>query len=452
MRLNHPQCVGLARLRTLKTSLFILLMASATLVAQDDGASSPDFAGVDELINAAIERGDIPGAVLLVQRDGKTIIRKAYGQRSLLSKRVPMTTDTIFDLASLTKPVATATSVMLLIERGKIDIKAPVAQYIPEFGKNGKEKITVEQLLLHRGGLIPDNHLNDYKQGIAKAWENIFNLKPQWTPGSTFKYTDVGFLVLGELVKRVDGRTVNRFALEEIFQPLGMKHTAFNPPKSWHTRCAPTQQREGRWMIGEVHDPRAYLLDGIAGHAGLFATADDLAIYAQMLLNEGEWNGKRVLKQETVRNMIRGRWLPDGTGGRGLGWDVDTGYSSPRGANLPRGVSFGHTGFTGTSMWIDPVSKTAIILLTNRVHPDGKGRTVALRREVATAVVDAIEHSHGDVQSREQPVLLGIDVMKRSDFVALKGRNVALITNHTGRASDGRRTIDLLHDATPTSN
>lgn len=451
MRMNAPAIILFAVIFTI-TSWVQTSRAQSTPTATRDEkakvASQYDFRAADDLITTAIEQGDIPGVVLLVQRDGKTLVRKAYGDRALKPARVAMTVDTIFDLASLTKPVATATAVMILIDRGKINPKAMVAKYIPEFGRNGKENITVEHLLLHRGGLIPDNHLNDYKQGTAKAWENIFALKPRSVPGTVFKYTDVGYMVLGELIKRVDGRSLDRFAAEEMFMPLGMKNTAFNPPTAWRSQAAPTEQRGGQWMIGQVHDPRAHLLGGVAGHAGLFSTVDDLARYSQMLLNEGELDGKRVLSKQAVRDMIRGRWLPDGSGGRGYGWDVDTGYSSPRGSLLPRGVSFGHTGFTGTSLWIDPVSKTVIVLLANRVHPDGKGRTVKLRREVATAVVRVINDKQRNDRRLENPVLTGIDVLVRDKFIALNGRKVALITNHTGRNRSGRRAIDLLHEAT----
>ncbi len=430
--------------------LFLAFSAAHSVAADPVNTAhgkTADFKSVDQLIKQAIERGDVPGGVLAVMHRGKTVYIKAYGHRSLQPTKTPMRRDTIFDLASLTKPIATATSVMILIDRSKIDPQAPVAKYIPEFGKHGKETITVEHLLLHRGGLIPDNHLNDYKQGVAKAWQNIHALKPRTKPGDAFKYTDVGFMVLGELVKRVDGRPLDQFFAEEVAKPLGLKDTVFNPPAAKRERYAPTQQRNGQWMQGQVHDPRAYLLEGVAGHAGLFSTADDLTRYASMLLNEGELDSKRILSAKVVQTMIRGRWLADGTGGRAYGWDVDTGYSSPRGAHLPRGVSFGHTGFTGTSMWIDPVSQTVIILLTNRVHPDGKGRTVALRRAVGTAVVEALERSEQSGLGRKRLVLPGIDVLQRSDFAALKGRKVALITNHTGRSLEGKRTIDLLHES-----
>ncbi len=399
---------------------------------------------VDPVIEAAIMRGDAPGAVLLVGHKGHTIYRKAYGQRAVKPTEVAMTPDTIFDLASLTKPVACATSVMLLVERGKIALDDPIARHLPEFGVNGKEKITVAQLLLHRGGLIADNALKDYESGRNQAWLNICALKPIAAPGAKFVYSDVGFIVLGELVERVEGKRLDHFAREEIFEPLGMSDTSYKPAEDKRSRCAPTQQRDGQWMVGDVHDPRAWWLESVAGHAGLFGTADDLAKFCWMLLRGGELNGKRVMKADTVGQMIRGRWLPDGTNGRGYGWDVDTAYSSPRGDRYPRGISFGHTGFTGTSIWIDPVSDSFVILLTSRVHPDGKGDTIKLRREVATIAANAIL---GPTPESKPGVLTGIDVLERDKFAALQGRKVALITNHTGRNRMGQRTVDLLHKA-----
>ena len=410
-------------------------------------AAKPDLTAlqrVDETIEAAIKRGDAPGAVLLVGHKGQTIYRKAYGHRAVKPAEVAMTPDTIFDLASLTKPVACATSVLLLVERGKIALDDPIAKHMPEFGANGKDTITVQQLLTHCGGLIADNALRDYEEGKQQAWRNICALKPTAPPGSRFVYSDVGFIVLGELVERVEGKRLNHFARESIFETLGMSDTDFKPAEEKRARCAPTQQREGKWMQGDVHDPRAWWLESVAGHAGLFGTADDLAKYCWMLLRGGEFNGKRVMKPETVAQMIRGRWLPDGTNGRGLGWDVDTAYSSPRGERFPRGVSFGHTGFTGTSIWIDPASDSFVILLTSRVHPDGKGDTIKLRRDVATIVANAILGSSPEAKS---VVLTGMDVLQRDQFAALKGRRIALITNHTGRNRSGARTIDLLHAA-----
>ena len=399
-----------------------------------DADSAAAFGRADQAIEKAIEEGQIPGGVLLVGQGDWVVYRKSYGSRSLHPERVAMTADTIFDLASLSKPVGCATSVMLLAERGKLRLSDPAAKYLPAFAASGKESITIEQLLLHRGGLIPDNPLSDYEKGPQASLANVFNLKPDWPPGSRVAYTDVGYIVLGELVRAVDGRALDRFAREEILEPLGMKDTSYRPTESHRPRIAPTEKRGERWMVGEVHDPRAYALGGVAGHAGLFGTADDLARYCRMVLGGGMLDGKRLLAESTVKQMTLPRPMPDGSDVRSYGFDVDTAYSSARGDRFPRRVSFGHTGFTGTMFWMDPQSRSYVVFLTNSVHPDGKGRVVQLRREVATAVGDALLG----------PVLPGIDVLKRDGFTHLKGRKVALVTNHSGRDREGNRTVDLL--------
>ena len=346
------------------------------------------LARIDELVQRAIDRGDCPGAVVLVTHRFKPIWFKAYGHRQLKPTPEPMTRETIFDMASLTKVMATATSVMVLVDRGKVALGDPVAEYLPEFGRAGKEKITVEQLLRHRGGLIPDNPLWDYREGPERAWERICLLKPVYPVGQRFRYTDVGYIVLGKLVERVSGRSLDQFARAEIFEPLGMNETMFCPPPEQRVRCAPADKRNGRWIRGQVHDPRAYLLGGVAGHAGLFSTATDTATFAHMILSGGRWRGRRILSEGAVRLMTSPGSTPRGEM-RGLGWDIDTPYSGPRGERFPLG-SFGHTGFTGTSLWIDPASQTVVVILTNRLHPDSKGDVRWLRREVATVVAKAV--------------------------------------------------------------
>src|SRR5438128_149614 len=335
------------------------------------GMSAAQLAHIDEAVTAEIAKKQLPGAVVLVGRQGKVVWRRAYGNRAVEPRTEPMTADTIFDLASLTKVVATATSVMILVERGQLRLGDPVARYIPEFAEMGKRGITVEQLLTHRSGFPPDNDIKDYEQGSQKAFENIWHLAPVADAGSRFIYSDVNYIVLAELVRRVSGKPLDEFASENIFRPLGMKDTGFKPAARLQPRIAPTEQREEHWMRGEVHDPRAYLLGGVAGHAGVFSTADDLAIYCQMILGRGEYRGVRVLSPMGVARMTEAR--PSGGNAsdgnvRGLGWDVATGYSSNRGDLFPIG-SFGHTGFTGTSIWIDPASETFVVFLSNRVHP-----------------------------------------------------------------------------------
>lgn len=366
------------------------LAASPTLpsVAPDTVEMSSDrLARIDEVVAEGLRRKRMPGCVVLVGRKGKIVHFKAYGYRELLSDKVPMTTDTVFDLASLTKPIATATSVMTLVEQGKVSLSDAVAKYIPEFGANGKQKITVEQLLTHQGGLIPDNALHDYDHGSEKAWKNIFELKPYVEPGTKFIYSDVGFIVLAKLVERVSGKNIHQYSADAIFKPLGMDETGFLPSAELRKRVAVTEQREKRWMIGEVHDPRAYRLGGIAGHAGLFSTADDLALYAQMLLQTGELCGSRIIQARTVALMIKPIEVSSGL--RGLGWDIRTGYSTNRGDLFSR-QAFGHGGFTGTSLWIDPELDLFVIFLSNRVHPDGKGSINSLAGRIGTIAAAAV--------------------------------------------------------------
>ena len=402
------------------------------------GLDTAKLEQIDTVVQASINKGEIPGVVVLVVRQGKIAFRKAYGWRCKQPTEERMTVDTVFDLASLTKPIATATSVMILLEQGKWELSEPVSRYLPEFAKNGKEAITLEQLLLHTSGLVADNPVADYQNGRKKAWEQICNLRPLTGPGQQYRYSDVNFLVLGELIERQSGEALDVFARKHIFAPLGLRETLFRPDKDLAERAAPTEKRGDHWMRGEVHDPRAYLLGGVAGHAGLFSTAEDLAVFAQMILNGGSYGGRCILKPETVRLMTTPRQLPQGR--RTLGWDASTRFSSDR-EDTFSARSFGHTGFTGTFIWIDPDHQIALILLSNRVHPDGQGQREIdrLRRHVTSLVVASI--------IKPTPVLNGIDVLKRDGFRQLKGRRIGLVTNHTGVDSEGRSTIDLLHQA-----
>jgi uncharacterized protein YbbC (DUF1343 family) len=404
----------------------------------DVGLDESELAKIEGLVTADLGKGQMPGCVVLVGRHGKIAYLKACGKRQLEPSPVTMTTDTLFDLASLTKPVATATSIMLLMERGKLRLDDPVARYIAEFTAAGKERITVRHLLTHQGGLVPDNGLDDYESGPEKAWQRIFAMKPIAAPGEKFTYSDMGFIVLGELVRRVSGQDLQHFSHEHLFAALGMTETGYLPPENLRRRAAPTERRDGHWMQGEVHDPRSYLLGGVAGHAGLFSTARDLAVYAQMLLNRGQYGGARVLAESTVRRMTEPWRVPGGY--RSLGWDVRTGFSGNRGDSFsPR--SFGHGGFTGTSLWIDPELDLFVIFLSNRVHPNGKGNVNRLIGRIGTLLAQSV---------REPPrpvVLTGIDVLNRENFETLRGRRVGLITNHTGVDWQGKTTIALLSQA-----
>jgi uncharacterized protein YbbC (DUF1343 family)/CubicO group peptidase (beta-lactamase class C family) len=418
----------------------------------------PESVGMDagrlDLIDFVVQRGlesnSMPGAVVLVGYQGKIVFLKAYGDRQLQPEKVAMTVDTVFDMASLTKPVATATSVMQLVEQGKIKLSDPVSQYIPEFAANGKQAVTVYQLLTHQGGLIPDNSIKDYRDGPDKAMERIYELKLYYEPGTRFVYTDVGFILLAEIVKRVTGQSVHEYSAENLFQPLGMKETGYLPAIELKKRAATTQQREERWMQGEVHDPRAYALEGVAGHAGLFSTAEDLAIYAQAMLNQGSYAGVRILKPETIDIMTRGYPVEDVV--RGLGWDVLSRYSSNRGDFFSR-RAFGHGGFTGTSLWIDPGQNLFVIFLSNRVHPDGKGSVNSLAGRIGTIAAAAInerpvsQSAATVAASDDLAVLTGIDVLQKDQFKSLKGLKIGLITNHTGLSRDGKSTVQILNDA-----
>lgn len=441
----------------LRALCFVLLLSSVA-AAQTPPAIpvlQPDSAGIDvsrlsvidDIVQEGLAQGKMPGCVVMIGRREGIVFHKAFGFRQTTPQQIPMTVDTVFDLASLTKPIATATSVMILVQQGKIDIHATVASYLPEFAANGKDQVTVRHLLTHTGGLIADNSINDYTGTPEESFAKIYNLKPTAEPGTEFIYSDVGFLVLAQVVKAVSGKDVHQFSQEAIFQPLGMAETGYLPADALKARAAVTEQRDGRWMQGEVHDPRAYALEGVAGHAGLFSTADDLARYAVMMLNQGQLGTVRILDPDTFTLMTTAVEIPRGR--RALGWDVRTGYSSNRG-DLMSSKAFGHGGFTGTGIWIDPEQNLFVIFLSNRVHPDGKGLVNPLIGRIGTIAGAALRETR-DSKSSHSPapasVLNGIDVLQRDDFAALKGRRVGLITNQTGLNRDGVSTIRLLHDA-----
>jgi uncharacterized protein YbbC (DUF1343 family)/CubicO group peptidase (beta-lactamase class C family) len=441
--------------RALSIAAVILLVSLGAPAAQNPlplatpeevGLSAEQLQRIDAVMKEALDRSELPGAVVVVVHRGKVVFRKAYGQRQLRPEAAPMTVEVVFDLASLTKPIATATAIWMLIEQGKVRLDDPVATYLTEFGGERRKKITVRHLLLHTSGLIADNPLSDYKEGREKARERVLALEPKTEPGERFVYSDMGFILLGEIVERVSGRPLNEFAKDHIFTPLGMNETTFRPEAKLKDRAAPTTFRDGKLIAGTVHDPRSAILGGVAGHAGLFSTVDDLAVYAQMILNGGEYNGRRILRPETVRRMTEPHEVATraGKGLRSLAWDVDTSYSKNRGETFKPGEGFGHTGFTGTSIWIEPKHEMAVIFLSNRVHPDEKGNVTRLRGQVATLAAASLRQ--GDAKG-VHPVATGVDVLVRENFRRLKGRRVGLITNHTGKDRDGRSTIDLLHQA-----
>lgn len=399
----------------------------------------------------------------MIGRDGKVIYRKAFGDRSLEPTRSAMTVDTIFDIASLTKVVATTPAVMQLVEQGKIRLNDPVVKYIPEFGQNGKDNITVRDLLTHFSGLPPDLDLSHSWTGRDVGYSMAFSSTPISPPGTRFVYSDINFIVLAALVERVSGTPFDSYCAQNIFTPLGMVHTRFRPPTEWTSQIAPTEYDErGQLLLGVVHDPSARRMGGVAGHAGVFSTADDLAKFAQALLD-----GSSVLSPLAVAKMTSPQQPRTAPVLRGLGWDIDSPFSSNRGELLPVG-SFGHTGFTGTSLWIDPTTHTYIVLLSNAVHPRGKGSAISLRAKIATAVAAAISLTASEQETlrlkaitgyneattaehhlfgRNGSVLTGIDILESQNFSPLKGKRVGVLTNQTGVDSAGRRTIDVLAHA-----
>lgn len=434
-----------------------------------DGLDAARLEKIDEVVAEAIADQKLPGAVVLVGRGDAIVFRKAYGNRALVPTVEPMTLDTIFDMASLTKVMATTTAVMMLVEDGKIRLNDSVASFIPDFAKYGKGRVTVRHLMTHMSGLRPDVDLGDpwvgYDAGIELATEEVLTA----VPGSRFVYSDIGFFLLAEIVARVSGQPFEAFVASRLFDPLGMHDTMFKPSAALRGRIAPTEvctpygwpcAGPGAEMLrGTVHDPTSRRMGGVAGHAGLFSTADDTARFARMLLRGGELDGVRILSPLTVARMTSPSTPVDESNVRGLGWDIDSAFSSNRGELLPTG-SFGHTGFTGTSIWVDPATQVFVVFMSNRVHPDGKGDVTPVRARVATIAASAFTALPAtgfpatrrtfDSQTRAvpaptyRPVQTGIDVLRATDFSALKGLRVGVLTNHTGRASDGVPTIDVL--------
>jgi uncharacterized protein YbbC (DUF1343 family)/CubicO group peptidase (beta-lactamase class C family) len=476
--------------------LLILLLVAQPVLAQLPAAkaetvsvSAARLAEMDSVIASEIANRRLPGAVVLVGRKGRVVWQKSYGDRVVEPARESMTVDTIFDVASLTKVVATATSIMILVERGKLRLNDPVSLHLPELKGEGRERVTIEQLLTHVSGYAPDFDLRERWTGHDEAIKRLIAEPLRNPAGTRFTYSDIGFITLGEVVARVSGMPLDQFAKKNIFEPLHMRDTGFRPSASLQTRIAPTEKRRGQlsylgdsaanigaegevWLRGQVHDPTSYRMNGVAGHAGLFSTATDLAIYCQMILNGGEYGGVRVLAPLTVAEMTRPRIVTQAGGTRGLGWDINSSFSSNRGELFPLG-SFGHTGFTGTSIWIDPASEMFVVFLSNRVHPDGKGDVGPLRGRVASIAAGSVTDTAVVARAREQAtnyynetikslqqftsrlesattstkVLTGIDVLERNNFKQLAGMRIGLVTNHTGRNREGRQTIDVLSKA-----
>lgn len=384
------------------TLLFIsqIFAQYPTLISPETiGLSSERLKNIDSVVLKNINEGNLPGAVVVIGGKNGVVYRKAFGYSWLVPEKKPMKVETIFDLASLTKPIATATSIMILLERGQISLEDEVRKYIPEFkpyvDEQGKEYHTkIYHLLTHTSGLPDYTNADSIKNKYGYpapdgTIETICNLPRFAPPGKEFKYSCLGFITLAEIVKRVTAKNIADFSKENIFIPLGMKNTTYNPDENQKKQCAPTEFRDGKIICGEVHDPLAYVQGGISGNAGLFSTAEDLAIFAQMILNKGVYKNRRILGSKTVE-LMTSIYPKVKFAGRGLGWDINSAYMQQRGDIFEIG-SFGHTGFTGTSIHISKEENIFIIILTNRVHPDGKGNVVSLRRAIANIVASAIE-------------------------------------------------------------
>jgi uncharacterized protein YbbC (DUF1343 family)/CubicO group peptidase (beta-lactamase class C family) len=420
-----------------------------------------DFTGIDEAATDAVQSGDIPGVVVLVGRGDDTLYLRAFGARTVVPAVQEMKTDTIFDIASLTKPFGTTLAVMALVESGALKLDAPLGRYVPDFRKTAYQQATIQRLLTHSAGFPAIPPTASVRNGFPRAARVLAQVPAEYPPGTGFQYSDTGFILLGEVVRRVSGLPLDRYLDKTIFTPLALRDTSFQPPASKRERIAATEFFGGQMLVGEVHDPRARALNGVAGHAGMFSTAADLARLCRMLLNEGELDGRRVLRASTVKLM----WTRagDGNGSRALGWDVSSVYSSTMGPFFPIGA-VGHTGFTGTAVWIDPPSRSYMILLTNRVHPSGGGaaRILELRRRVAAAVggqlfrpplqvaevestAPAADGSVDFVPPRPAGIVRsGLDVLAAQNFASLQGYSIGLVTNQTGIDGQGRRAIDLL--------
>jgi uncharacterized protein YbbC (DUF1343 family) len=415
----------------------VLLLPAAAEVASAQagrGRLAEPLAPIAAIAAEEVAAGRVPGAVVLVGREGEIVFRGAFGERSLVPERRPMREDTIFDLASLTKVVATTTAVMQLVDAGVLHLDDPVARYWPAFGAHGKQRITVRQLLTHHSGLRPGLAPQASWSGAAGALARVVAESPVADPDTRFLYGDLDFIVLGELVRRISGQPLDVYCTAHVFTPLGMKDTGFRPAAALRDRLAPTT----RW--GEVHDPTARGMGGVAGHAGLFSTADDLARFAQMLLDGGRAGDARILSAGAVEEVTSPQ-SPAGSGvRRGLGWDLDSPLASAwRGLLSDR--TYGHTGYTGASLWIDRVTRTYVVILANRVHLPDEGDAGPLRRRIAEVVATAI------APVRAAGVETGVDVLAAERFAPLSGKRVGLITNQTGLDSAGRRTVDLLHAA-----
>ncbi|HCN28916.1 MAG TPA: hypothetical protein DIT64_09135 [Verrucomicrobiales bacterium] len=427
-----------------------LIMFPPPMMAQSFKAEG--LRELEALLDKAVAVRNPAGAVLRLEHGGSshTLVK---GARALVPAREEMTPDTVFDAASLTKVVATLPCILLLAESGALHLDDPVCRHLPEFTGDGRERVRLRHLLTHTSGMKPgipkEPAWTGYAEGVRLACESL----PDAPPDTVFRYSDINFILLGEVARRVSGRPLDVLARERVFEPLKMTSTRFAPPEEWRARIAPTEKDEtGVMLRGVVHDPTARRMGGVAGHAGLFTCAEDLARYARMILGGGELEGARILSGATLEQARRVQTAGTIAERRGYGWDLESAYSRPRGEVFPPG-SFGHTGFTGTSLWLDPHSGGFVIFLSSRLHPAGNGSVRDLYEQVGTAAARCLAgvdftnvkapfkaRAPGEVPT----VLNGIDVLQREGFARLSGMRVGLVTNHTGINARRESTIDLL--------
>ncbi|NLP10567.1 serine hydrolase [bacterium] len=364
------------------------------------GMDRKSLAWIDKVVAKTIEEKTIPGAVILVSRREQVVYRKAFGYAELVPEKIPMTVDRMFDLASVTKPVATATSIMVLCERGQLRLTDRVSNYLPEFTRfqnpdsSWADEARIWHLLTHTSGLPAYTNADTAALILGQPCTRpalahyLAGLKKMNAPGEVYRYSCLGFITLAYVIEKITGKNVHEFSREAVFQPLRMHHTTYVPGPDLLSLCVPTEVVNGQPWRGIVHDPLARLQGGISGNAGLFSTVDDLARYCQMMLNGGVLNRVRILSPVTVKRMIHIPETPS-QAKRGYGWVVKDGVSWVGGDLLPD-LGYGHTGYTGTSIWIDPATQSFIIILTNRVHPQDRGEVDSLRSAIANIVAGAM--------------------------------------------------------------
>jgi beta-N-acetylhexosaminidase len=400
-------------------SLLALLAGCTTSPPNTPYRTHAQFAAVDALLEDFRARGAFPGGVLAVGHQGALVQLHAFGRLTYDADAPAVTAHTLYDLASLTKVVATTTMAMILVDEGRLDLDRPVYDFLPEFQGPGKEAVTIRHLLSHSSGLEATALLYKEVRGKAAFVERIQAMDLVYPPGSKSIYSDLGIILLGKILEQVAGQPLDTFVRERVFEPLGMRDTMFNPPAELRPRIAPTELDpwRGRVVQGEVHDENAFAMGGVAPHAGLFSTAGDLARFAQMLLNGGVLDGRRIVSRETMGRFTHRAGIPSSD--RALGWDMKSAEGSSAGTLFsPR--SFGHTGFTGTSIWIDPERQLFVILLTNRVHPTRENQLI---REARPAVADAVVRALADSPPDPRPHIVEMVIERPNGHLELVGED-----------------------------